>query len=318
MAWTPIADGFDAFSAAVVNEYVGALNERRQALGQATIGVYAEDDLVPNSATIIAAWQQWAEDNLASFVVSHDAGVERAAGHYDNAATIDTYPNLAAVFSAAGIIGYTDWRRFRDDAFFAYGQAAEDDDYAIEILEDLQKILNVLKWTHGNGSGWTSLGESNWKAVTASGPTEATAKAAAAAAYAVQAPAPTNTSPMATSDTSEGWNAGLERVYAYAQYNTGAPPCAREIDFYYRADRWVLNEFDPNGDFNPGYIERRANYFSMIGPTTDTNIVSGRFGSLSQPAWSPNAGPVTRGYFRVLGPAVNTEVVVRWTAFVYQ
>ena len=318
MAWTPIADDFDAYSAAVINEYVGALNERRQALGHGTIGTYAENDLVPNSQTIIRAWQQWIEDNLGSFVVSHDAGVERAAGYYDNAATIDMYPDLAAVFSAAGIVGYTNWRRFRDDAFFAYGQAAEDDDYAIEIFEDLQKILNALKWTHGNGSGWTSLGESNWKLVTASGPTEAAAKAAAAAAYAVQVPVSINTTPSATSDTSAGWNAGLERVYAYAQYNTGAPPCARKIDFYYRADRWTLNEFDPNGDFNPGYIEGRANYFSMIGPTTDTNIVSDRFGSLSQPGWSPNAGPVMRGYFRVLWPAVNTEVVVRWTAFVYQ
>ena len=301
MGWTAIADGFDAFSAAVINEYVGALNERRQALGQATIGVYAEDDLVPNSQTILRAWQQWVETYLTSFVVSHDgvAGVSvpRAAGHYDGATTIDTYANLAAVFDAAGIVGYTNWRRFRDDAFFAYGKATEDDDYDIGIFEDLQKVLAALVWVDGSGVFDVSSKEeaSTRYELAAWQPTRAAAEANTEAVYDAATPIEIADNPSASSAMFTGWVGRLIRRYGYC---VGSPPapCSRAVDFYAYSSvpDGVLSHWEPNGDWPVGYVVGNLYYYDTQGPTADAAISSVKFGHNdpgpgNRPAWGANA-----------------------------
>jgi len=318
MAWTPIADDFDAFSAAVINEYVGALNERRQALGQGTIGTYAEDDLVPNSAAVIRAWQQWIETNLVSFVVSHDGGVPREGGHYDGVDTIDTYANLVAVFAAAGL-ARTNWRRVRDHAFFAWGQAQEDDDYALELFEDIQKCLNVLVWTLANLAinpdnnvyVGEDYGAADW----------ATAKYNAEADYHF---------------INERWggqawtwgqyggldyDAGLSRTCEFS-HATAWNGCVRYVDWYVLTE--AAQESQPFDAYGDDVIEDKYSLFSQDEPANaDETIISGTLlGQTAKPnnPWcaepDTDHSPTMRGWRQV-----GRAVVVRWNVvggFSYQ
>jgi hypothetical protein len=316
MGWTGIADNFDAFSAAVINEYVGALNERRQAVGLAPIATYAEDDLVPNSAAIIRSWQQWVETYLPVFAVSHDAGVPRAGGYYDGAATIDTYADLAAVFSAAGL-AHANWRRIRDHAFFAFGQAQEDDDYALELFEDIQKCLNVLVWVM---QGTLPFSGDEYKGEGVD-PAWLTAKGLAESDYKLVG---TFETPFAQSYGGGGsYVAGLIRTTGNVQA-TVWNGLTRYADWYVFAVLGLaVDTFDAYGD---DVIQDKWSLWSKDEPATNANvIISGTvLGQTAMPnnPWcaAPVGGNSVRGWEAGGDVGTGLVVVTRWNVpggFVY-
>lgn len=257
MAWTldwTVANQ-DWAAVANINDFQKATNERKDAIqvGAADALKVPGDDV--QEAAFWNAMQTWIETNYGSFVVSHDAGVARAADYYDNRATIDAYGNLAAVFSAAGL-GTTDWRRYTthpDDAGADLGgKIVAGDIIGPWLFEDLQLVLNVLIWTAGSSMAWTDkiryYGEDDNEI------TWAAAKAGAEAVWAVSALAQTRPEAYSYGNLNIGgvFTARLYRGALYlkigANIGTG---CSRAIDWHAYAEKWH-DVWDANGD---GLIE---------------------------------------------------------------
>jgi len=173
MAWTYTYDGsaFNDWNAvARIKEPWEAVKERNIALGTSGPYIPAAGADVQYGGTAAPAsttgdfsfrWLQgWVEANLGSFAVSHDAGVKRAAGHWDGDVMPVAYANLAEVFSAAGL-AHSDWRRKTDLAAWATpGKQQAGDIIGAWLFEDMQKVLNVLIWTIENPA-WDRDGDDN-------------------------------------------------------------------------------------------------------------------------------------------------------------
>ncbi len=198
MGWsvTNWATNPDWASAALLNEFVDAVNERITALciGTPVAAVVAGDDVQKVGAAPlgppgpIRACQEAVEAMFTYFVRSHDAGVKRSLDHWDGgaAAVGEGYGDFITLFAAAGL-STTHWRRYVDAPASEGGTPltglqAIGDIIGPWLFEDLQKILNVLIWLTGceaasgeNGLLYYGQGlEASW----------ADAKAAAEAAWA--------------------------------------------------------------------------------------------------------------------------------------
>jgi len=321
MAWTTTTwANYDWAQAAILNEFVGALNERINAAqahgvsGQYPAIVVGEDVQLayyqPTPITMggFRGWQAKISSLASQFVVSHDAGVELAAGYYDGAATIPNYANLAALFAAAGV-GYTHCRRYTthpdDGGAVAYGLCVAGDIIGPWLFEDLQLLLGVMKWTQINGGGsqveYDSQGESNYKTAAGTGATEAAAKADALVNYAAASPSSVDGyEPRAHSQTAGGgaaWTATLLRSYGYLKVSRATtPPTSRDIDFYARAYAYNGGEWEDNGDVVANSV---FSWFSSLDDSMNNPAYSPLClgdSLLVAPGWSPNPGPISRGY----------------------
>lgn len=307
MAWTTTSwsAGCATISVALLNEFESAVNERQRALD----GNLAFDPLTAQGATVDhARWeamQQWVEDNLTSFIVSHDAGTKRSAGYYDNKATIDYYANLAAVFSAAGL-GTATWRAYTTHPTDAGADQARQVDTA-DIMghwnpEDLQKVLNVLVWTgersssivdgdHNYSVGWNA----DWP----------TAKGICEAAW-----------PTATTGTVliEGTTAGslwegplykAEAGHADVQHAAVVGNYSKSKVEYYLIPIANYRVFDGQGDW-AGEDEDKYNLMETLtnndgdgAPATATMTFTKLFDhTVFPPNWcaQPNGGDTAKGY----------------------
>ena len=317
MAWT-ITNWANAdwSAAATLNEFVGAVNERKLAMGQGgpVPTVNAGDDVQTRS--FLLQFQQWAEDSLGSFVAAWAGGEALGAGWYDGAATIPHYASLAAVFAAAGL-GYSDWRRYTthpDEAgSVAYGQMQAGDIIGPWIFEDLQKILNVLVWTKRD-IGWT---EKVWYSSEEFAFSWASAKAAAEAAWSIME---VSVSPAAASRgtyySASSYGALLSHSEASGQVANVWNGVTRHADWYIKAEAAGGDSWDDYGD---DVLEGLFSLWSQDEPATDgSTIISGtKLGTASvmpNTPWCAEPTPAAtwtwRGW-RILA----TGVVLRWNVF---
>ena len=327
MTWTITTwDDADWSAAATLNEFVGAVNERKLATGAGSplAAVSVGDDV--QAASFFYQFQNWVESMPASFIVSHDAGVPRAAGHYNGAATIDTYADLAAMFSAAGL-AYADWRRYTthpdDGGVVAYGKMEVGDIIGPWIFEDLQKILNVLVWAmrtqsttgivyyygYGSSTPPDETTPASWAA----------ARAAAEAAYAVSGVVSSGAYSQGSLSGGGVYEARLYHRELNVQGLLVWNDVVRDADWYVKT--LALGTFDDYGDV---VLEDVYSIYSQDEPATDaTTIVSGtKLGDatvLPNTPWcdTPTAGnPTSRGWYDDA-----FRVVVRWNrvgGFTYQ
>lgn len=165
--WTniPVAAGDDMSLRTTYLELMGAWNECRQMLGQATVSDPAAGDPCFDSAATysIKKMQEWIESNCTSFVVSHDAGSPptlRADGYYSNKASIDFY-TTGTLRSTAGINA----GGFKKTATPTYGVAAAGDDVLVDHFNELRLAFNVLAWTLTTAT-YSDHSENNQRLVT--------------------------------------------------------------------------------------------------------------------------------------------------------
>lgn len=269
MVWTITnwanADWSDA---AILNEFVDAVNERADAVGYGIPPVPVVnigDDV--QAVAFFLQFQQWIESDLTKFVVSHDAEVKRSAGYYDGRTTIDTWPNLTAILG-------TGWRRYTvhpDQAGgVAYGQMQRGDIIGPWIFEDIQKVLNKLIWTLELCS-WRSKEENNQKSSNSGGwfgPDGAAAwrdcKAASEAAWGVLASNDLYPGEMtdgqyyaAGSPPLAYYYAHQTKRYAYGHLTNPTLTLNKEVEFYgfLRAPTYpgFTPVWDAYGDANVAY-----------------------------------------------------------------
>ena len=300
--WT----NYDWSQAAILNEFVGAVNERKSVLGQGEpfATVNAGDDV--QAATLFRAYQNWIESNLFSFVVSHDAGVARSSGHFDGEVIIPAYASLAEVFSAAGL-AHANWRRYTthpDEAgVVGYGQMQVGDIIGPWIFEDIQKCLNVLVWIRWGcgivgGDTYQGVGvDTDWE----------TAKAKAEANWARKGD---GWNPVTFSDS---WAIGAN-LYAELYRSTGNffvedvwNGINRSADWYIKATKRTV--FDAYGD---DVIEDKYSFWLADEPANgDTTIESSaEFGDASVKPNNPWCDSPTseRGW----DSYIEQMVVIRW------
>jgi len=306
-----------------VQAFQKAVNERAQALGLAApITLKAVGDDVHDYAWI-AELQQWVEDNLTSFVVSHFGGAPFAAGYYQGSASIYFYANLAAVFGATALATVT-WRAYTthpDDAGADQGRKIQAGDIIGPWhFEDLQAILNVMvctaeicTWTHEEPEG-------NWRQGTDEGATAALAQAATETDWDGNAAGEVPWPPMAlanVADMGANWQGRLDRVSKYMR-GTFPNPCKRDIDWYvigFPLDVWVAN-----GDWPDGYA---AESYSLLvtdagvaDATAESSITFGPhpIADGDKPSWDAGADDVSYGWqLDRGGPGdPNSTAVLRW------
>ena len=313
MAWTITTwDDADWSAAATLNEFVDAVNERKLAagLGAPFAAVNAGDDV--QAATFFTAYQQWIEDNLTSFVVSHDGGVARGGGYYDGAGTVGAYANLGDIFVATDL-AHTNWRRYTthpdEGGVVAYGQMQAGDIIGPWIFEDIQKCLNVLVWTKKavtfSGEAFTGNGV---------GATWAIATAASEADYAL----------AGASSVPDAYTLGYELGGTYTAWQQRAAcdgqatvwnGCTRHADWYiYPALPLAVLIFEDYGD---DVIEVKWSLWSQDEPATDdTAIVSGTtLGQVQMPPTAPYTwcgAPTLGGYAGKGWEKDDSVVVLRW------
>ena len=272
MAWTITTwDDVDWSAAATLNEFVGAVNERKSALGQGSpfATVVAGDDV--QAASFFVAYQAWIEANRGSFVVSHIVGDPWVGGHYDGEAAIATYANLAAVFSGAGL-AHSNWRRYTthpDEAgVVAYGQMQAGDIIGPWIFEDIQKCLNVLVWTK-KGFAWQ--GGDSYQGVGSSSVSWEAAKATAEANWARTGDGvPWAVSYSRGFPSGANWAAILERYAGEAYVINVWNGVARYADWY--LSTYAAGTYDAYGD---DVLEDVFSLWLQDEPATDaTTIVS--------------------------------------------
>lgn len=337
MAWT-ITNWANAdwSAAATLNEFVGAVNERKLAVGQAEpfATVIAGDDVQAASffagipGYINFGYQLWIESRYGDFVVSHDAGTPRTGETFDDS----VYGSLAEVFSAAGL-AHSNWRRYTthpdDGGDVAYGKMQAGDIIGPWIFEDIQKCLNVLVWMIEISIGWQDVVKySGWGESRGSGATWAAAKAAAEADYASGAFGPRYPA-AATEGFWQTWTPGERfiaqlwrseaKAYAYIPWFGKA----RYADWWVRASKLYSDPaesiFDAYGD---GVIEDTWHRWSEDTPATaDGTIVSGsKLGvaaTMPNNPWcnEPGSGKITtgRGWNRnEVDSEYNVRLIVRW------
>ena len=307
----------DWSAAAILNEFINAINERASAAGggvSSAAAVAVGDDV--QRVEFFRNLQTWIESYLGAFVVSHVAGVPRSSGCFDNTASIDSYANLAAVFSAAGL-EYSNWRRYTthpdEGGGVAYGQMQAGDIIGPWIFEDLQKCLNVLVWTKigcdiTGGDSYEGRGsDTDW----------ATAKAIAEAAWA-------RTGDGNWPHTySTAWTFG-SKYYAVLSRRTGHFSASvwngvnRSADFYIKATKPTV--FDAYGD---DVIEDKWSFWLADEPANEetTIVSSSQFGDASvmpNNPWCDKPPPEnTRGW----DSSGGMWMVLRWNVaggFSYQ
>ena len=283
--------------ATLVNEFVGAVNERKLALGLGSplTTVNAGDDV--QAATFFTQFQQWVETRLSSFVAAWAGGEALGAGWYDGAASIPVYASLAAVFTAAGL-DHADWRRYTthpdDGGEVAYGQMEVGDIIGPWIFEDIQKCLKVLVWT--KRSHEAQVDKVYYYGQGYSGVSVAAAQAAAVAAWAEVSPAGSNPRLGAVSTTwdspagSEWWTE-LQRLESKFSVSNVWNSVLRFADWYVWADAARNRGFTGFQAYDP-VVEDRWNLFSQDEPAMDsTTIISGtKMGDAATAPITPWAG----------------------------
>ena len=320
MGWTPISLPLDVQSAAFLNEYVDAINERADAVGAENVDAVEVDDYI-QFASLVAGWQAKIEALATSFVNSADY-----PGGFDGETDVEMY-TLATFRAAAGIPdGFrratawpTDWTAY-DDAAFSYGQMqAGDITLAPWLFKDLQNALNIMIWTADAAQTWTASGEDNWNECfdgSVAGWAESKSLAEAQFASGVNL-CSTDLSPRAVSFGAYhdgSWGAQAQRCRSYRAW---ARPLDRtaDADFYIRTAKYTCqdtNVWDGNGDIPAGYENLVYRWRQETGITGLSGKSGAMLGALSQPVWC--AEPVvgnskSAGYYCT---AQGDVVVFKW------
>jgi len=233
LRWAQLVNGED---------FVKAVNERKTAIGQ---GGPLTLPIAGDSAQKAAFWrpiQQWVEDNLGSFVVSHDAGVKRdPTVDFNGESTIPVYASLAEVLSAAGL-GIGAWTD---------GTIAADVPSRPTVFKEIQAALNVLIWTK-EAYSWAWSGENNTKSGSSGWQANwAAAVAAAVAAWNASLFASDGSNPRATytgSFEAGLYAAGIIRRYNYATISDPAGSLTKDAAWLIAANRLALGPYADNGD----------------------------------------------------------------------
>lgn len=314
-----------------INDFVEALNERQEKVlgGGAPYGTYdvgdvATDGTLALPAKALGQFQDWVELSYGSFVVSHDAGVERGGDHWDGEDTKpsdDTYGALADVFSAAGL-AHNNWRRYTthpdEGGGVAYGNIQEGDIIGLWLFQDLYAVLNVLVWTADGIPSWsaeaednTRQGDNDWDVLWADAKTNAEADWPNLLSFDQYPEAGTG---GFCSNITGQYNAELWRAYAYLKGTVHAGDLANAAEFYAYAEIEGADTrvFDANGDdVQEDVWSHWRTQNNAAGAPGDRDILSGAaLGGTDKPTWCtapPPAENSRRGY------AVTDECVVwRW------
>ena len=153
--WTGAAD-VDSYQKHA-DDFWNALNERKQALGVAAgdvpiVGANIQSAQeaapgAPDGTFSMRYIQDWIEDRCDDFVQSHELdGTIRAAGYYDNKATIDMWTFANLMKSVRGGTAAASFRRNAAD-WSVVGKAVLGDRFDQWICNDIQDALNRLIWT---------------------------------------------------------------------------------------------------------------------------------------------------------------------------
>lgn len=283
-----ITDGEDWASAANILAFLGAIRERQTVCGLALTPLKVVGDDV-GAASWFASMQAAVEELCSYFVVSGAAGAPFAVGYYDGKTTRPVY-DLATLFEAAGLPGFT-WRAYIDHPVHEAGvdqarQVAVGDIIGPWVFEDLQKALKALRWTAASLSSEDQTSESiEVSAFATDNPaTWANAQGNAETAYAAADPVPDNSIAEAySSGIKQGgpsYTAWLNRRRTKIGVSGLSTAYAHAVEFYLKAA--ATGVFDANGD---DVIEGAWSLIDTVGPTTDASVESGWLGSLDQPAW---------------------------------
>jgi hypothetical protein len=321
-------------TAAILNEFVAAINERLAVVGVSPVPAVTAGDSVQVHA-LIESWQAAIEPVVGLFVVSHVAGAYRGDGHsFAGESAIPYYADLPAVLAAAGFGARTTWRAYpirpskggADQA----RQIAAGDVLLGPLFDDLYKVLNVLRWTWLNELGGTSWSVEDGASgnngyglgLFGSLPTpEAHAKTDAIADYDAE-PYHDDTTPFAYSwfyDDGPGGNfsAVLERHALYGKWTFAeAVAVERDVDFYNIGyEEGFVNTFAANGDWPAGYVPEELCRYDTVLAATGGSGLSALFGTRppgNAPAWG--AEDEETGY---MGRPGGPLAVFKW-AFSYK
>lgn len=319
-SWQP---GADWSSAAVLDEFRTAQVERRHVSTSASNPIVSQLS-AGDDAQNYNWWltlQGFIEQVVGDFVVSHDSGVKRAVGYFDNTSlagggnSFGHYSDLADLFSHMGL-GYSDWRRYVDappaqGGTVQYGSMQQGDIIGHWLFEDLMTAFNGLIWTEDAFSSYVING---YEGIEAGEETWAGAKAGAEADYGLDASG--YTAQMEATAYGQlrhdGYRAVLTREYGKGVF--AIPPSG--YDYAATVDCYWLSEdgggvYDNQGD---DLIEDKlsfsssVNYPSGTGPSFDGDTI----GDATKPAWcsEPNGGSTKRGYYTNGGHGLW-----RWTGF---
>jgi len=181
--FTTIDSSADITHEDVLNEIVGGVSERAQALGQSALTLVAAGDDI-QAKSFWYALQEWVETYCTSFV---DHTQETNPGDFDGETafpmfTLSSFRSAADLHSSgfrratawdpSGTPPADDWTDL-NDPMFSYGRMQADDIIGPWIWVDLQNALTALKWTKQSGAvgSWSSTlqsrtsGYSSWQAV---------------------------------------------------------------------------------------------------------------------------------------------------------
>ena len=351
MGWTTITQNVIWQPATFVNEFLGAIRERRNVLGWIA-DTWADISAGVNiqSHDFWGEMQEFLETWCVDFIQSHDTdGTPRAVGYYDNIDSESdiTQWTLANWRTASGFAsGFrrattspADWTDYSDAAFVAagYGTMQVGDVIGPWIFQDLQDGLNTLVWTRDGLRQW---GDANWKPAagdyyhgqaTPQIATWAASKTDAENDWArVTHAGDPGQPPMASTrglviDNPPFYHVDADAYRRRDYLRAGATTdCACAAEFYARAAGEGLGgtaQFDVNGD-GPPLVEDKLILWQTDDPATDesgSRVSSTMLGGIAFPNWC--ADPTSPVAFTNRGYIVDEQAVIfRWdvtNGFVY-
>jgi len=335
--WATVVDA-DADWAAVTNvqDFQKAVNERHAAITRTTTVSLknAGDDVQAHQW--IEDLQTWVEARYGYFVRSHDAGVERSAGYYDDGTTDpadDVYSSLADLFSRAGLETAT-WRAYEthpDDGGADQSRKIQGADIIGPwLFEDLQAVLNALIWTspthlfNANSANNRELESCTLQT------SEAAAKSAVEGNWNGTPDEEQGGDPYAYAaierwaddEGSEQWLAQIDRLSQYGWLEVLYDGVKRDIDWYIKTQQHqyvsggnrTLQSREWWADPETDVLEGKWSLWSQdAGTQTESQYSTEKAGAFgTRPAW-PASSPDAENEYSVRGwETVDGAAVVRW------
>lgn len=324
MAWsvTDWSANPDWHSAALLNEFVDAVNERGVACGVGPlISVVNVGDDVQSATGVIFQCQQTIEGIYSQFIQSHDAGVKRALTYWNGGTTRPDsahYASLSALFAAAGLSS-TSWRRYREAPASeggtpeAPGVLTIGDIIGPWLFEDLQKVLNALIWMSLSEDVYE---EDGYNSGTGAGATWAAAKAAAEVMWNSGTGAGVGSTAEARSHGSEWagtYTAMMQRAIQKAHAPDITTAMVRRVAWYIGVAKYDGYVWDANGD--AVLEDQLSNWLTedyAVGVEARTTSSVGT--SMTMPVWCAEPGVDSnagRGYVNG-GPIGGVTNVISW------
>lgn len=338
MAWSgfPAIQSTDWSALTFVEQFVKAVSERRQSVGQSALSNPAVGWDVQSAAASPGvtelSWrylQSILEGLVTSFVNSHDSGGNiRATDYYDGRATIDMWTQ-AAWRTAAGINASGFTRKYPDGAggtTTAYGLMQAGDYIGPWIFNELKAGLDLLVWTKPTSTMWNLDAATNniKKGIEDGYATWAAVKVATKAEYDASGSSSDVTPNVFTrGDWSAGpqYGAVMQRDVCNLKISSLPIMCKRAIDYYIKAIKSQSHAVF--ADFGDDVLDGLWSLFSTHTPATPaaSHHSPDRVGDFAVDPlpWcdEPTSGntPTGRGW-----GADDDAVIVRWNVtggFVY-